>query len=1351
MPSDNRADSRYDAGRALEDRGDLDGAISAYELAARLKPDLLDAHYRLGGALLKRGNFDRAATAIQRVLKLRSGYAEAHLALGKIRQAQRKTEQAVSAYRQALSLKPDLTEARELLSAAIGQPAQSMTEPATGVDPRSESERGVQLAQRGDLSGAEACFRRALAALPGHPGLLINLANVLQAESRHWEAIEAYEGAIRADPAAALAWSNLGNSLQSLGRSQEAAAAHRRAVALQPGQGDFHNNLGIVLHKLGQLEGALISLRRAIALHPGAASYHNNLANVLRDLGQPDEAIEAYERAAALQPTNADFHNSLANCLHSQTRYRKAAESYRRAIAEEPRDPRFHNGLGNSLLALGEPEAALSEYREALAHMPDFFEAKSNLLLASHYLPDALPKTIFEEHLRVGRSYRPIQYTPDQQIDRNPERPLRVGYVSPDFREHSAGYFVEALLAWQSPGIEVFCYSDAASRDAVTHRLRQQVGHWRDTHGQSDDHLIQQIQQDGIDILVDLAGHTAGNRLQVFALKPAPVQVTYLGYPDTTGLSAIDYRISDSRADPVGLTDEFNTEKLLRLDPCAWCYRPPADVPDVAPLPAQKSGSITFGCFNNPAKLNEPLFELWSQVLHALPSSRLLLKSVGFTDPALSGKIRQSFQQHGIVRDRLEMLGRQTGVSSHLAQYASIDLALDTFPYHGTTTTCEALWMGVPVLTLAGKTHASRVGASLLSNVGLEELVTETKQQYVERAVQLANDLPKLADLRAGMRQRMMSSPLCDGPDFARRLGNAYREIWRQWCGATSNSHIAASSPSPQHVNSREQNEHGVELVREGDLAGAEKCFRNALAAESREPGILTNLASTLQALGSRDEALEHFRAAIELRPGEAVLHHNLAIALQAAGRYEEAAESFAKAISLPPDDAAFHNGLGSSLTSLGRHAEAIASYRRAMELRPDCTDAHSNLLLALHYNPGAEPEGIFQEHLNWARAHAKPFEARIQPHRNDRDKDRRLRVGFVSPDLRQHPVGSFLLPILSPHDREHFEMICYSDARAQDAVTQMLRQQSARWRDTAGLSDEQLAAMIRDDAVDILVDLAGHTAHNRLLVFARKPAPVQVSQFGYPDTTGLSTIDYRITDPFADPPGVTDSLYTEQLIRLPEAAWCWAPDPAAPNITPLPADSSGQITFGSLNNFAKLTPQALNLWAQILSKVPGSRLKLLACPPGYGERQVRSILEAAGVPAERLQTVGRVPIEQYLQHVSSIDIALDAFPYNGGVTTCDALWMGLSVVSLAGQTYVSRQGVSILSNIGLGELVASTPQEYAAVAAQLAQDLPRLASLREGMQSRLQASPVMDAPRFTRHLQDAYRQMWRRWCETIR
>jgi predicted O-linked N-acetylglucosamine transferase (SPINDLY family) len=546
-------------------------------------------------------------------------------------------------------------------------------------------------------------------------------------------------------------------------------------------------------------------------------------------------------------------------------------------------------------------------------------------------------------------------------------------------------------------------------------------------------------------------------------------------------------------------------------------------------------------------------------------------------------------------------------------------------------------------------------------------------------------------------------------------------------------------------------NSLAIALKEQGLQEEAIANWRRALQLRPDYADALSNLGVALQEQGSLDEALASWRAALRANPNYADAYNNLGGALKERGSLDEAVTNLHEALRLRPDFAEAYNNLAAALKDMGLLDEALAAFRRASELRPQLASWQSNVIYTLHFHPDCNAAALNEEHRSWNQRHAEPLAKFAKPHLNVADPDRRLRVGYVSPDLRNHPVGRFLLPLLEAHDERCVDVFCYASVAVFDEVSQQLRSHSHHWIDANDLSDESLAQRIQEDRIDILVDLSAHTKKSRLLVFARKPAPVQVTYLAYCSTAGLRAIDYRLTDPFFDPPGQQPAFnYSETSIWLPETYWCYQPPYVLPPASPLPALDRGHVTFGCLNNFCKATQPVLDTWRHLIQSIAGSRLIIHAHAGSHRDR-VQAFMREGGVDPSRVEFMGFVLPPEYFRLYDGIDIALDPFPYAGGTTTCDALWMGVPVVSLAGSTAVGRAGVSILSNAGLTELIATTPQDYVRIAVELASDLRRLAALRAGLRAQLERTPLTDAPRFARNVESAFREMWRRWCQSPR
>jgi predicted O-linked N-acetylglucosamine transferase (SPINDLY family) len=545
-------------------------------------------------------------------------------------------------------------------------------------------------------------------------------------------------------------------------------------------------------------------------------------------------------------------------------------------------------------------------------------------------------------------------------------------------------------------------------------------------------------------------------------------------------------------------------------------------------------------------------------------------------------------------------------------------------------------------------------------------------------------------------------------------------------------------------------NNLGNALRDQGKLEEAVASYREALELKPDIAEVHNNLGIALRNQGKLEAAVASYREALELNPGVAAVHSNLGNALWNQGKLEEAIAALRKALELEPDHAAAHNNLGNALGAQGKLEEAIAAYRKTLELKPDDAGAHSNLLLTLNYVSGMSDEALFAEHLKFDEQHARRFTAHIQPYRNDRDPGRRLRIGYVSPDFHHHAAAYLIEPILERHEHDHFEVFCYYNDAQVDEVTERLRRYADHWIDCVGMTDDMLADRVRGDEIDILVDLAGHTANNRLLVFARKPAPVQVTWIGYPSTTGLATMDYRFSDTNVDPIGKSEQFYTEELVRLPVFS-CFRPPSESPKVGDLPALKAGHVTFTSFNKFNKITLDVMALWAEILRTVKDSRLIIMSVNDGEMERYVRQTFSNNGVLESRLTLMGRIPHSEFLEIHNSVDIGLDTFPYNGGTTTRMSAWMGVPHITLAGTNARSRVGAAFLVELGHPELIAITPEEYVERAVELAKDIGRLQEIRSGLRDRMTNSPLANGESLTRSVERAYRKMWRRYCGKAR
>jgi len=577
-------------------------------------------------------------------------------------------------------------------------------------------------------------------------------------------------------------------------------------------------------------------------------------------------------------------------------------------------------------------------------------------------------------------------------------------------------------------------------------------------------------------------------------------------------------------------------------------------------------------------------------------------------------------------------------------------------------------------------------------------------------------------------------------------LGNALHDI-NSFAEAVE-SYDQAINIQPHYADA--YNNRGLTFHALCDFDKAIRSYQQAIAIEPGHAEAVNNLGNALMEIGEIENAIAHYRKAIQINGEYAEAHNNLGIALLKSKKPESALACFTRALAIQYDYAEAYSNRGDALKELKLLDEAINSYERAVELKPDFSLAHSNLLFCMNYLHSVPQKSILEESTRWNDIHASRPLLKSVRHLNSRQIDKRLRIGYVSPDFRNHPVAHFIMPCLSNHDRENFEIFCYYTHYPNDETTGQLSKLADHWRLAKGKTDIQLADQIRSDGIDILVDLAGHTAHNRLLTFAEKPAPIAITYLGYPNTTGLAAIDYRITDGYANPPG-QEELYSEKLLRLPHSLWCYHPPERMPPVSPLPALTNNFLTFGSFNNFNKIDDKCIKLWATIMREIPDSRLVFVTIPAGISGSRLAEKFVASGVSGTRLSFHGNLPGAEFRQLLQKIDITLDPVTVNGATSTCESLWMGVPVISLVGMRFLERAGLSILNAAGMPEFAVNSAEECVAFIKRIANDLPGLSKLRCAMREKISRSPLMNEALFTRNLESLYRSIWTDWCNSPR
>lgn len=747
-------------GTALRGLGRLSGAVGHYLQALAQRPDFPEAANNLGTAYLAVGSFDEAVKYFRQALELRPQYAAAYSNLGNALQELGRPGEAVEQFQKALELEPDTPEAHNNLGnalQALGRLDEAVASYRRALDLKADyaeasSNLGTALTELGRPDEAMAMYRHALALKPDDPTMCVNVGNAFKKLGYPEEALACYATALEHKPDDASTCNTMGNILQDLGRLPEAVTYYRRALSLEADYVEAYNNLGVALAAMGETGNAIDCFNRLLELEPYHAEAHNNLGNVLRECGQLPEAISHYARSLEIK---ADV-------------------------------PDVHNNLGSAFEQLARPEEAMERYKRALALKPDFLEAASNLLYVMAHCGQVAP----EAYLEQARQWERIALSEEERetartfvFDHPPRagRKLKIGYVSGDFRQHAVSAFLEALFAGHDRDrVEVFAYAADPREDAITQYLQEGAEHWANLTGLGDAAATQRIRQDGIDVLVDLSGHTAGNRLGIFARRAAPVQAGYLGYFASTGLSAMDYVLSDGTVVPPEDDARF-TETVWRL-PRVWvAYHPPVAAPQPVWQP-DPDGRIWFGSCNKYSKLTPATIDLWARILKECPQGHLVLKAAALESISMREQATQAFALRGIEPQRLHLTGREPEWTGHMAFHDHLDIALDPIGGHcGVTTTCDALWMGVPVVTLAGSGMIGRMGVSLLTALGREEWIAEDTDAYVATALRLADDVAGRTVIRAEQRETMCRSPLGDAAALACCLEDAYERMFDAW------------------------------------------------------------------------------------------------------------------------------------------------------------------------------------------------------------------------------------------------------------------------------------------------------------------------------------------------------------------------------------------------------------------------------------------------------------------------------------------------------------------------------------------------------------------------------------------
>ncbi len=1032
---------------------------------------------------------------------------------------------------------------------------------------------------------------------------------------------------------------------------------------------------------------------------------------------------------------------------------------------------------------------------------------------------------------------------------------MRIAYLSGDFREHVINTFIRGLFNFHDrEHFEIYCYSNTEGEDATTAQYQQSADAFIDIKHMTDVEVAERIHADGIHLLINLAGYTNRSRMEILSYKAAPVQMMYLGYPYTSGMSSVDYFISDPYLDGPKNAPYF-MEQQLRL-PESFVTFDRLLEQEIAPDPPFKQkGHLSFGCLVNPYKLTSEVVKVWSRILLAVPGSRIILNNPHYDFDQMREQVLSAFEGEGIDRARVDIVWGKHESGVHLRYYNDLDIALDTFPLTGGTTTHEALWMGVPLVTCVGDIYPHRLSYTILSNAGMDlaELIAFSTEEYIEKAVALAKNPDRIEALHQDIPKYLKTSIQCDPLKHTQHMEAAYLEAWNRKfpdapiqfeteaqtdvpvverlynkaLTAVENGRYNESkslcrkifkvdpenietlallgsvhlieknyraaqecfelvlSVYPTHMNAL--NNLGLVYFEESrDFEAAKKCFKQVLKTQPGHVNSLMNLGNVHRALHEIVEAEACYREALRVEPENGNLLNNLGSLHARKGMFSEARGFYQKALRVFPDRPEILSNLMTMNRALGDHQAALTLVPRVLampepghalfpayncakmycfwdestQLLPQIKEAIQKesvnmeafieLNLALLATPGISSASHLDIHQKAARM--------IDKHRISNaysnfpvpmKRTGRLKIGYLSPDFHEHVSNVCFRGLINFHDRDLFEIICYSNTDIEDEIAAQYRAASDHFVNVSRMSDKALADRIYQDGIHFLVDLAGYTTNGRLGVLSYRPAPIQMMYLGYPYTSGASFVDYFISDPYLNGPENAE-YFAEKQLCLPNSFMSFSSLKEQPIDPVRPYEKNGFVTFGSMNNLYKLSPELITVWSRILNQVPDS--KMIINHPNCSEAETRSrlysVFEKQGIGRERIEIIWtQHPKGSHFYYYNEMDVILDSFPMTGGTTTIDAVWMGVPVLTQVGEIYPHRLSYSILKNIGIDvdALTAFSEAEYIEKAVALAKQPHRIVSLHRAIVKALPQSILADPVRVTRQMESAYIQAWNR------
>ena len=1236
----------------------------------------------------------------------------------------------------------------------------------------------------------------------------------------------------------------LGHELMQKGQIDQALVNFQNAIKANPLLPQSHYNLGVCYMARGQYDLALTNYNKALSLSLGNTVILNNIGVTYGKMDKPSLALKYYKMALKYEPENV-FALSNVGAIYVGSDPKKAKGYLEKAIKVNPNLADASFNLGVCLASLGDA-GSIKYFEKAIKLDPSYsptyghlhyelrkicdwkkaseLEKTINTINENNIKDGVLPaqtafeSVVFNDNLKTNFDIARVwsRYIGSQEVKKpypftvkKDSEKIRVGFLSADFNNHATAHLTLGFFNLHNrKKFEFFVYSHGTNDESFYRQSFERITKFRDIREFSNSEAADLIHQDKIDILVDLKGYTQGSRLEIVTRRPAPVIVSWLGFPGTTGADFIDYMITDSVVTPKD-HGSYYSENLVFLP---HTYQPTNNQQDIAggmtrgSFGLPKEGFL-FCSFNQSYKIDPKTFSSWMRILKKVPQSSLCLLG---KDELLIKNLNGEAKKAGINPKRLIFLPNLAR-DMHLARIACCNLALDTQICNGHTTTNDCLWAGTPVVALLGKHFASRVSASLLTAIGLPELITHSAKEYEKLAINLATNPQKLLSIRYSLLSKRPTYPLFDTARFTQNLEKAFSLIWQSRQKGLLPETLVLKDKIKKDTLSMAESNLGVIYLEQKDYKKATKHLLNAISLNPKNAFAYNNLGTADKAMGKPHEAVSSWLTATRIDPNFPEARSNLGIFFSDAADYNKARIHFFKLIEIDPKDANAYNNLGTSYLNQGRYPEAIKYLKKSVNLNPhDFTTFYhlgltyrlvenfessiKNLKNALNLNPEFGPAlniyslvlmqicdwKKFQKiikrvpvesespYINISRSQNQKLNLEVARLRSLEikkavsdllpplahpwtRKHKRLRIGYLSRDFFNHATAYLISGLFESHNRDKFEIYAYSyGPDDQSFYRKKLEKDADRFVDISEKGLIESAQIINRDQIDILVDLKGHTKDNRLGILAFRPSPIQVTWLGFPGTTGADFIDYVLTDKIVTPPSFA-KYYPEKFAYLPNCYQINDDKRVISNI-PLKREHFGlpenAFVFSCFNHTSKIDPVTFASWMRILKKVPGSVLWLLRSNP-LVEKNLKKEAKIKGVNPDRLIFAPFIAAESHLARIKLSDLALDTFTYNGHTTTSDSLWAGVPVVTLQGKHFASRVASSILTAAGLPELVTHTQKEYESLAIELATNPKKLAAIHKSLIMNRGSCPLFNTQLFVKNLEklylDIYEQKFRR------